>query len=132
VSVGNPYEGIAICVIPATRRYDVYVSANSLRDSFVVVPVDLAGWTIIGLEVSYGEVESDNSADFVLQVRDTGYNVVSSYNYTHTGGVRNLAFGGLTIVVSEGQTINLDLQGGGTAPSASSEGYTITLTLENI
>jgi hypothetical protein len=90
----------------------------------------LDGWTIVGVECSYGEVESADDAEFTIEIRGTNYAVASSINYTHPQSQRNYAFApGSSVTVSQGQTINVNLQSGGLQPEASAEGYTVTLTL---
>jgi hypothetical protein len=90
----------------------------------------LDGWSIVGVECSYGEVDSADDADFRIEIRNTSYTVVSSINYTHPQSQRNYAFAPeSSVTVTQGQTINVNLQSGGQQPEASAEGYTVTLTL---
>ena len=119
-------------MIPATKDYSVYVSNNSLTDSFVVVPSDLDSWSIVGVAASYGLQFVDPTIDWAIELRDTSYTKVGNINYTHPGSQRSYIFAPDTpLQVLEGYTLNVNLQSGATPPTGAA-GYTVTLTLELI
>jgi hypothetical protein len=101
-------------------------------DSFVVVPADLDGWSIISVAASYGNAVSSSSADLEIQLRDNNFAVSSQIQYTHPLGTREYLFSPSPMIVQDGYTLMVNVQQGGTPPDNEAAGYTVTLTLELI
>ena len=90
------------------------------------------GWSIIGLQASYGEEiptgEDPNS--WRLQIRDSSYGSVATIDYNHTAFLRTVDIApDSPVEVLQGQTISLEAV---SIPGNDFEGYTITLTLQNL
>ena len=84
------------------------------------------------MEASYGQVIPTGGSpnEWRLRVRDTSYVAVQSILYEHPQSVRNVNIGvDPAIPVFQGQTISLETFD---ITSDDFEGYTITLTLENL
>jgi hypothetical protein len=119
-------------VIPQTRQYETYILSNSIIDSYVVIPFDLDQWSIVGVQASYGETSAADDVIFQIEIRNTNFIVGTTINYTHPQETRNYAFAvSPAVLVTQGQTINVNIQSGGAEPEGS-RGYTVTLTLEEL
>jgi hypothetical protein len=69
-----------------------------------------------------------------IEQRDQDFLVVSSINYVHTSLDRVIGFAWpqppeSSIQVSAGNTLNVNVQPGGTPPGGEAAGYTVTLVL---
>jgi hypothetical protein len=69
-----------------------------------------------------------------IEQRDQSYSVVSSINYVHTLNDRVIGFAWpqpaeSNIQVSAGNTLNVNVQQGGTPPGGEAAGYTVTIVL---
>ena len=132
--MGNPYDGIAINAIPATKTYTSFVANNSISDSFVVIPSDLDNWYVVYVIASFGEGVSNVTCDMEIEQRNQSFSVVSFIPYEHTSGDRVVGFAWpqptySNFQVTVGNTLNVNVQQSGTPPGGEAAGYTVTLTL---
>ena len=132
--MGNPFDGIAINAIPATKTYSSFVANNSISDAFVVIPSDLDGWYIVYVTASFGQGVSSVNCDMEIEQRDQSFSVVSFIPYVHTSNDRVIGFAwpqGVesNIQVTVGNTLNVNVQQGGTPPGGEAAGYTVTIVL---
>ena len=67
-------------------------NGNFWRDAFVTIPSVYNGWSVIAIDVSYGDVTSTSNGSFKVEQRDGSNNVVASASgnitYTHPANFR--------------------------------------------
>ena len=132
VSTGR--QAIGINAIPATLDISTFLTSNSWRDAFVTIPLEYDGWTITGLDASYGDKWPDETNSFRIEIRDNTNSVASSNSYSHQATRAETQPNiGTQITLTQGYTINVVCtESEGLPTGGDSQGYSVTLDVRDI